>query len=788
MANFLINTIVIRHGVFKFLVSDRAKCFISNLMKQLADTIGYVHINSTSFHPQANISERVNASIANMLSNYCSTNHKDWDLMLPSITLALNTQYHRSTKHTPFYLMYARDCLLPGDIPIIESQSVSQRRNLWQIACNLAKKYTEQLNICNKSYYDKKRQEMSFKIGDKVMIYSPNKKVKHAKKLLHFWNGPYTVADVKSPIIYEIRLSNNKTDTVHISRMKAYFERRPISGHNYTTATPCVDTNVQVNIPTVSNTNPTHRYRTRLQKRNLNLLNCIILIFLMAYFTSGFEFVDQTIWTESDRKTITDIIPYNFKVDYQTPCDFFKPKGQSDKVLYEWCANLFEESFVTPLSTHCNDHKIIREKRIAPLVIGVGVLIASGVSAGGFYIFRRQSKVEAKLSVFVKQLDQINKLVLEEENADQHIKAALQLVGVELNKTQLIIDAQNNQIRSELAYATYLSFKMAEIKKCIEGSTNEFGFFQLTKEFLDILNATLPCDQECPLNTSSLVNCNINSEKRLLTFGVMARKPSKNIKILRSDSFILYNTTGNQNCHTLYTGPDYLLLDIQTKCLIAIPNSVKTKLISLSHDRLNCSKSSFHSYNWTQTICSIENQFKFLQLKFGQKYNYLYCYYSNITINNRSFECPKFPFKLKKSSNFTINQFKYTNQLIYSQFNLNYNFSDNTNKFLNHVRSDLKLDLDKYYDEINQIRLKDFDVLHENSYLSLWIVMSACITLVLIVISYVIVSIFLVRQRNQRFIDMRQDIAFETANQLVRSITESGHNIINPPIIEEIDN
>ena len=134
----LVNSIICRHGMFSCLISDRAKSFMSRVVQGFAERTGIAHIKTTSFHPQSNISERVNASIANMLSNYCGTNHKDWDVMLSSITLALNTQYHRSIDTTPFYLMYARHCILPGDIPIIESNELT-RGNRWKIACDLAK-------------------------------------------------------------------------------------------------------------------------------------------------------------------------------------------------------------------------------------------------------------------------------------------------------------------------------------------------------------------------------------------------------------------------------------------------------------------------------------------------------------------------------------------------------------------------------------------------------------------------------------------------------------------------
>src|SRR5882757_6755553 len=98
--------------MFNTLVSDRANAFTSRIIQNLAERTGYSHITTTAFRPNSNKAERINSSIASMLSHYCSSSHKDWDLQLSAITLAINTQYNRSIGTTPYNLLYARDCLL----------------------------------------------------------------------------------------------------------------------------------------------------------------------------------------------------------------------------------------------------------------------------------------------------------------------------------------------------------------------------------------------------------------------------------------------------------------------------------------------------------------------------------------------------------------------------------------------------------------------------------------------------------------------------------------------------
>ena len=69
-----------------------------------------------------------------------------------------------------------------------------------------------------------------------------------------------------------------------------------------------------------------------------------------------------------------------------------------------------------------------------------------------------------------------------------------------MNKTQLFADAQANNLKSDVTLATYLSYKMAEIKLILRNSTDESGYFRLTDKFLQILNTTLPCGKTCPLD------------------------------------------------------------------------------------------------------------------------------------------------------------------------------------------------------------------------------------------------------------------------------------------------
>ena len=788
--NILTNQIVCRHGCFKYLVSDRAKCFKSVLMKEFANSLKFQHIFTTSFHPNPNLSERVNASIATSLSHYCSTSQNDWDLQLPSITFALNTTYNRSIKTTPYFLMYAREAVLPGEIPTLE-QPLNQRINRWKIACRLAERHSQEVRKYNKSYYDKKRQDIRFCVGDKVFLFSPITKPGKATKLLKRWNGPMTITKVFSPINYEVQISPTKTDVVHVSRLKRYYQRPPATAlptavneinpetgeaedseqmGEVSSTVPLQDiqqsTQNQIPEPDPQIQRPphTHRYRTRLSVRNALQL---LILFLLLSRAISFDLIDPVQWHESERQVVKEIMPYNFRIDYKSPCEAFHRLNKTEKALSDWCDAVFTESFLSPLQDFCRIHDVSRVKRVIqfiPIMVG-GVIVGAIGSGITSLIVRANSR--AKIRDLVKQLNIIKDSVSKGLDASKHIKSALQIAGVEMNRTQLFAEAAINQLNSDVILATYLAIRLAEIRQTITNSANDFGYFQLTNQFLKIFNTSLPCGSDCPANMTTIINCHINDKETKLTFGVLARMPSKKLKILKANSFTLYNRTGIKNCYKTYSGPEFILFDSESKCSTPVPDFEKSKFIPYTKDSVDCDKTPFQSIEWSQEKCSIEHNFKLIQLKRGHNYNYIYCYEQNITINRKTLECPDQPFKLKINTSFRIANFNYGSEDMINQRANDYIWSEMINRFLTHVQRPENSSLDDYLREVGRIQIPDLQTIKTHSYHVFWIVAITSGTLVTVAVAYISLRLFLIRRHQRSFNSMRHDIALETARQLV---------------------
>ncbi|UYV70710.1 hypothetical protein LAZ67_8000342, partial [Cordylochernes scorpioides] len=117
VARFFIEDVILKHGTPRELITDRGRNFTSSMISDLNNQCRITHRKTTAYHPQTNgLTERLNKTIADMLSMYVDVNQKDWDRNLPFVTFAYNTAKQESTGFTPFFLVHGREAETPLDV------------------------------------------------------------------------------------------------------------------------------------------------------------------------------------------------------------------------------------------------------------------------------------------------------------------------------------------------------------------------------------------------------------------------------------------------------------------------------------------------------------------------------------------------------------------------------------------------------------------------------------------------------------------------------------------------
>nr|GEV93533.1 putative reverse transcriptase domain-containing protein [Tanacetum cinerariifolium] len=128
---------------------------------------------STTYHPQTDgQSDRAIQTLEDMLCAYVIDFGKGWDRHLPLVDFSHNNSYHTSIKAAPFEALYDQKCRSPicwaevGDAQLSGLEIVHETtKKIIQI-----KKRIQAARDRQKSYANRRRKPLEFKVIDKVML------------------------------------------------------------------------------------------------------------------------------------------------------------------------------------------------------------------------------------------------------------------------------------------------------------------------------------------------------------------------------------------------------------------------------------------------------------------------------------------------------------------------------------------------------------------------------------------------------------------------------------------
>ena len=237
VAKVLYEQVITTFGCPLSLLSDRGSSFCGELMTELSKLLQIKRLKTSGYHPETNAAcERQNGVILQSLKAAIK-NQNEWEDVLPAVMAAYRaTPCVNSTEFSPFFCLYGQSMRLPLDNDLIPPSCKSKDAESYinklierlTLIRRLARENVERHQERYKARYDAKAVLPSYKLGDKVWLYSPKVPKERSPKLWNnYWQGPYYICEKVGEVNYTVRHAKTHKRVnypVHVERLKPCIE------------------------------------------------------------------------------------------------------------------------------------------------------------------------------------------------------------------------------------------------------------------------------------------------------------------------------------------------------------------------------------------------------------------------------------------------------------------------------------------------------------------------------------------------------------------------------------
>jgi hypothetical protein len=293
---------LMRYGCPEKIITDQGKEFVAKITKSLFERLKIKKSQTTAFRPQADgQAEIVNKHIIKYLTTATSEGRcpDDWPERLPAMQFALNTSTPRSTKISPFFLMYGWNPRMPL-LDQTTTERVQYGEDYATELCNrvtyarqIAEENNRKFRLGYKERFDKNVKPHDFDVGHIVMCHRQDR---INNKYCEGWYGPYIILGIDDfgKVFFIQDMATKKTRYVNAAKLKRYNPREPtiFENGNFDDETRMKDSRTEVARPDAS-----------LQEKSDNNVN-------KNAIEEQFKAVDEKLHTSLSAPEITILNPW----------------------------------------------------------------------------------------------------------------------------------------------------------------------------------------------------------------------------------------------------------------------------------------------------------------------------------------------------------------------------------------------------------------------------------------------------------------------------------------------